>query len=159
MIDDSIVVMAKEIAARHALDAALVCAIIEQESAGNTWLVRYEPAFYEKYIAPQLAAGQIRPATDMTAETEAICQAMSWGLMQVMGATARENHCTYYGPLPALLDPATGIEMGCREFTALLQNAKGDAELALEDYNGGADATYAQQVLARVAQYKPAVSP
>jgi hypothetical protein len=167
MIDDALIVMAKEIAGRHALDGALVCAIIDHESGGDTWAIRYEPAFYAKYIAPMLAAGQIQPAPGTTAETEAMARATSWGLMQMMGETAREAPVNWYGALPALLDPATGIEMGCRKFVALLADATtaakqldpepdewATAQRALQMYNGGGDPNYGSAVLALVKQYQ-----
>ncbi len=54
-----LIALARATAAEHQLDAALVCAICEQESAWNPWAIRYEPAFFAHYIAPQLAAGKI----------------------------------------------------------------------------------------------------
>ena len=165
MIDAALITMAKEIAGRHALDGALVCAVIEQESSGDTWAMRYEPAFYARYIAPMLAAGQISQAPPTTAETEATARATSWGLMQVMGETAREAPVNYYGPLAALCDPATGIEVGCRRLAAdLAKAAAGNPVLAPGDplitqsalslYNGGADPSYPSAVLARVPKYQ-----
>ena len=35
------------------------CAIIEQESAWNPWAVRYEPAFFARYVAPFCADNKI----------------------------------------------------------------------------------------------------
>lgn len=52
---------------------------VEVESAGDPWAMRYEPAFYERYVAGE---GH-RP-------TEAKARATSWGLLQVMGQVARE---------------------------------------------------------------------
>ncbi len=54
-----LIALARAAAEAHQLDAALVCAICEQESAWNPWAIRYEPAFFTHYIAPQLNAGQI----------------------------------------------------------------------------------------------------
>src|ERR1700735_2808441 len=80
-----LVILAKQTARSHGLDPAVVCAICEQESAWNPWAIRYEPAFFAHYIAPQLGAGQI-------SNTEAQARAFSWGLMQVMGQVAREHN-------------------------------------------------------------------
>jgi len=148
--------LARAAAAVHQLDAALVCAICEQESSWNPWAIRYEPAFFTCYIAPQLAAAQI-------SATEAQARAFSWGLMQVMGQVAREHG---FGAAPSantaslaqLCDPATGIEIGCRVFAAKLVAAHGDVARALQLWNGGGNPNYAAQVLARVARYQQRAS-
>jgi soluble lytic murein transglycosylase-like protein len=44
--------LARAIAARHKLDPALVCAVIEQESAWDPHAIRYEPGFRAHYVAP-----------------------------------------------------------------------------------------------------------
>src|SRR5579864_7225582 len=80
-----LIALARATAEAHQLDAALVCAICEQESAWNPWAIRYEPAFFAHYIAPQLDAGKL-------SITEAQARAISWGLMQVMGQVAREHN-------------------------------------------------------------------
>jgi hypothetical protein len=46
-----LVTLAHDLAQAHELDPALVWAVIEQESARNTWAMRYEPAFFAKYVA------------------------------------------------------------------------------------------------------------
>lgn len=138
-----LVALAKQTAAAHALDPALVCAIVEQESAWQPWATRYEPEFYTRYVQPQ--------SQHMSA-TEAQGRAFSWGLMQVMGEVAREHG--YTGPLPALCNPATGLEQGCIHFAGRLKAAAGDAARALQLWNGGSNPSYSAQVLARVARYK-----
>jgi len=134
--------LAKQVAAAHGLDPALVCAIVEQESSWNPWAIRYEPAFYQRYITPMQG---------LTA-TEGYSRAFSWGLMQLMGECARENG--YTGALPALCDPQTGLEQGCVHFTKKLKAAAGDTARALQLWNGGGNSQYSAQVLARVARYK-----
>jgi hypothetical protein len=42
-------------ASRHKLDPTIVCAIVEQESAWQPWAIRFEPAFFAKYVAPLFA--------------------------------------------------------------------------------------------------------
>lgn len=134
--------MARATAAAHGLDPALVCAIVEQESAWNPWATRYEPAFYQRYIVP--IAGKLTP-------TEAYGRAWSYGLMQVIGEVAREHG--YAGYLPALCDPATGLEQGCVHFAGRLKAAGGDVARALQLWNGGGNPAYSDQVLARVSRY------
>src|SRR5690348_850750 len=80
-----LIALARAAAERHHLNAQLVCAVIEQESGWNAWAIRYEPAFYERYVAPQRTSGAL------TSDTEARARAFSWGLMQVMGQVAREH--------------------------------------------------------------------
>jgi len=93
-----LVALARSAAAAHGLDAALVCAVVEQESAWNTWAVRYEPGFLSRYVAPLYTAGKI-------GATEAYTRAMSWGLMQVMGQVAREQGLPEATPIPSSAIP------------------------------------------------------
>jgi hypothetical protein len=46
-----LVALARKASAAQSLDPALVCAVIEQESAWNAWAIRYEPMFFAKYGA------------------------------------------------------------------------------------------------------------
>ena len=96
-----LIALARAAAAYHELDSALVCAIIEQESAWNTYAVRYEPGFRTRYVAPL----GLPP-------TEEVARSISWGLMQVMGQVAREHGFTGKF-LSALCDPALGLDIGC----------------------------------------------
>jgi soluble lytic murein transglycosylase-like protein len=144
-VPPEIIDLARHIACEHALDPALVCAVIEQESAWNPWAVRYEPGFLSRYIAPLYTAGKL-------SATEAYTRAMSWGLMQVMGQVAREFGFKE-AALSELCDPATGIEFGCRILAVRLARARGDTPAALLAWNGGADANYPAEVLARKRNY------
>ena len=141
-----LVALACRAAEAHALWPEVVCAIVEQESSWNPWALRYEPAFYEKYIAPQLARGNI---VDLT---ESHARAFSWGLMQVMGQAARE-HGFNGASLAALCDPAAGIEIGCRVFAAKLAAAEGNVARALLLWNGGGNQDYPAAVLFRAGHY------
>lgn len=144
-VSPEIIDLARHIACEHALDPALVCAVIEQESAWNPWAVRYEPSFLSRYVAPLYTAGKL-------SATETYARAISWGLMQVMGQVAREFG--FDEPyLSELCDPATGIEYGCRILSARVVRAKGDVPAALLAWNGGADQNYPAEVLARKRNY------
>jgi len=141
----SLVSLARKAAASNSLDPALVCAIIEQESAWNPWAVRYEPAFFAKYVAPLYTNNKV-------SASEAYARGFSWGLMQVMGQVARE--IGYAEPfLSALCDPADALEIGCRILRKKFDAAAGDTTRALLLWNGGADAAYPVQVLARRTHY------
>jgi soluble lytic murein transglycosylase-like protein len=137
--------LASSQARSYGLDAALVCAVCEQESSWNPWAIRYEPEFYLRYLLPLAVSGKLDDAT------EARARAFSWGLMQVMGETAREHD--YAGHLAALCDPGTGLAIGCRVLAAKMAEAQGDVERALLAWNGGADPDYPARVLARMAKY------
>src|SRR5467141_5468437 len=76
--------LARKAAAAQSLDPALVCAIIEQESAWNPWAIRYEPAFFSKFVASLYT-------NNKSAATEAYARGFTWGLMQVMGQVGREE--------------------------------------------------------------------
>lgn len=138
----SLIAMAKNLAVLEGLDPVLICAIIEQESNWNIWAGRYEPGFYEEYIIKQ----QLKDVT------EAHFRTISWGLMQVMGEVAREEH--YTGDLPALCDPQTGINAGLTHFARMLKLSQGDVHAALQHWNGGSDPNYASEVLARMPNYQ-----
>ena len=144
-VHPEVIQLARKIAGEHSLDPALVCAVIEQESAWNPWAVRYEPGFLSRYVAPLYTAGKL-------SATEAYTRSMSWGLMQVMGQVAREFGFKE-ASLSELCDPAVGIEFGCRVLRARLAKAKGDVPAALLAWNGGADINYAAEVLARKRNY------
>jgi soluble lytic murein transglycosylase-like protein len=144
-LSDRLVSLAINLAQVHGLDPALVCAIIEQESSWNPWAIRYEPAFFAKYVASLYTNNKV-PAT------EAYARGMSWGLMQVMGQVARENGFTDRF-LSGLCDPHVGIEFGCRVLRKKLDSAKGDTLQGLLAWNGGGNPNYPVEVLARRATY------
>jgi soluble lytic murein transglycosylase-like protein len=137
-----LIALARAAAAAHELDPALVCAVVEQESAWDAHAIRYEPAFRSRYVAPL----GLPP-------TEEVARSISWGLMQVMGQVAREHG--FSGKfLSALCDPAVGLDIGCAVLSAKISAASENVVRALELWNGGANADYAPQVLARMATYK-----
>jgi soluble lytic murein transglycosylase-like protein len=137
-----LIALACATADRYELDPALVCAVVEQESAWDAHAIRYEPGFRTRYVAPL----GLPP-------TEEIARSISWGLMQVMGQVAREHG--FSGRfLSALCDPAAGLDIGCAVLASKLSAADQNAARALELWNGGANADYAAQVLARMAAYK-----
>ncbi len=143
-----LIALARQTAAAHQLYPELVCAICEQESGWIPWAIRYEHAFFQKYILPQWVNSKLPTIT------EAQARAFSWGLMQVMGQVARE-HAFQGASLAELCDPAVGLELGCRVLAAKLAAADGNVTKALLLWNGGGNADYPQQVLARAEKYRP----
>lgn len=91
----------------NGLSPQLVAAIITVESSWNPWAVNLE-ASYRYVLNVALHAHETRVST----ETERELQHFSWGLMQIVGGTARA--IGYHGPLTMLLDPATNIAWGTR---------------------------------------------
>ncbi len=137
--------LARHAAETRALEPSLVCAVIEQESAWNPWAMRYEPAFFTKYVAPLYTNNKITA-------TEAYARGFSWGLMQVMGQVARESGFDAQF-LSALCDPEQALAVGCKVLRKKFDAANGDTTRALLAWNGGANALYPAQVLARRAHY------
>lgn len=117
------------IAAGHGLDPQLVAAIVDVESRGNTWAARYEPGYPYLYRPKEMAR-----AIGASLDTMLVLQRTSWGLMQVMGATAYD--LGFRGWPTALCDPATGIEYGCRYLARQAKRYKTLSDL-IASYNAG----------------------
>jgi soluble lytic murein transglycosylase-like protein len=140
-----LIASARKAAAAQALDPALVCAVVEQESAWNTWAIRFEPAFFAKYVASLYTNNKVTAS-------EAYARGFSWGLMQVMGQVARETG--FDAPfLAALCDPEQGLVTGCKVLRKKFDVTAGDTTRALLAWNGGGNPAYPAQVLARRAHY------
>jgi soluble lytic murein transglycosylase-like protein len=139
---DELIQLARNVSAQFGLDPALVCAMCEHESNGwDTWAIRYEPAFYQKYVEPMNLS-----------ETEKHARSFSYGLMQVMGQVARE-----YGfngkYLTELCDPELNLIYGCKKLARCMKLAKGDVREALLKYNGGGNPKYPDLVLHYYSKY------
>jgi hypothetical protein len=123
----------KDIVEKHAesfnLQPNIVKAVIMVESNGDTFAVRFEPN-WRWWLNPKYWARRVR----VTTRTEAICQQMSWGPMQIMGTVARE--LGFEQDMPALCQPATGIYYGCKKLSQLLKKYT-YIRPALSAYNTG----------------------
>ena len=140
-----LVSLARKAAAAQSLDPALVCAVVEQESAWNPWALRFEPAFFAKYVAGLYTNYKITAS-------EAYARGFSWGLMQVMGQVARESG--FEGPfLSAMCEPEQSLSIGCKVLRRKFDAVGGDCTRALQAWNGGGNAAYATQVMARRPKY------
>jgi len=144
-VPSQLVPLARKAAVAQSLDPALVCAIVEQESAWNPWAMRYEPLFFAKYVASLYTSNKI-------SASEAYARGFSWGLMQVMGQVARETGFDALF-LSALCDPEQGLALGCKVLRKKFDAAAGDIPRALLAWNGGANPAYPAQVLARKPHY------
>lgn len=136
----------------HGLPAGIVAAIVQVESTANTFASRYEPDYAYLWNVKASKPYRVRPEdrsldrapSDFSAprgvsiHTEWISQQTSYGLMQVMGAVARELGFTGTF-LTHLCYPATGLDIGCRLLANLKRRylAKYGWEGVLRGYNGG----------------------
>ena len=100
MDNTELTTLIKAAAARRSLPWELVYAICQVESSLNPSAIRHEPRY--RWLVGD---------NETMSPTERQDQMTSWGLMQVMGAVARELGHT--GPLSDLLDPPTGLFYGC----------------------------------------------
>lgn len=166
-------------AAKYELDPKIVAAIILQESGGNPWLTRYEPGFYRRYLANHKRGDMLGhvPKAIPTLNTEKVQRATSWGQMQILGQTAREQDYEE-DSLTLLLLPEINLEYGCKYLRRLFnvlkertivehKNGKFFAEFLTPSrmnegeeilrtkmvflrYNGGGNLKYPDEVWARV---------
>lgn len=139
-------------AATHGLDPDLVEAIVLQESAGRWFAYRYEPAFFNRYLAKNPLYAKRDPR-----EVSA-----SYGLCQVMFTTAIENG--FVGQPWDLFRPEVALDLGCRHFAGLLKWArqygrdeKTTIASALAAYNGGKQGNIADDMQDRNAHYAQSV--
>ena len=133
------------------MDPLLIGAIVMTESGGNTWAVRYESKF--KYIVtPDIFAKQV----NCSLATETMFQASSFGLMQIMGGTARSNG--YKDHLVKLCDPDVGLIWGCLFLNKLIKKYDLLTD-AIAAYNAGSprrdsEGNYVNMVyVSKVLQY------
>lgn len=124
----------QRIASAYDLPWALVEAIVMTESSGHADAYRYEP-HYQYLVGSDLSV------------TEQVGQQISWGLMQVMGAVARE--VGFRGWFPALCVPETGLLYGCKHIKRFYDRYKNWQD-AISSYNQGsprknADGRYLNQ--------------
>jgi len=135
----------------------LVLALIWQESAGNEWAIRYEPGYqyfynykdgYPLYDGSQSVAGNRIKSQGMLGNTEFMAQSTSWGLLQIMGAAARERgfKARY---LSELCDPRANLLFGLKHLHEWGFNyGKLDIQPALTRWNGSAQ--YAGEVIEKL---------
>jgi len=135
---------------RLKLDPTIVSALILIESSGNPWAWNPEPRYryfwnvrtnrpFRKITEEEIkseAAPMDFPTLKGDRDQEWWGQQASWGLMQVMGAVAREHG--FNGKyLTQLCDSEMNIHYGCQHLALIMRGAKGDLERALATYNGG----------------------
>ncbi len=113
---------------RH-IEPALAAAIVTVESGWNNWVCRSEPQFKWTWMVEEYA-----PKLGQSETTERTQQKTSWGLMQIMGGTARE--LGYEGLLSMLALPEMGLDWGLRYLTKKLR-AHTQISDVIAAYNAG----------------------
>lgn len=101
-----------KIAAEYHHSPYLIAAIVQKESGGLSNSIRYEAHYKDLWKVPEHAKLHA-----ISKDTEESLQKHSYGIMQVMGATARWLGFT--GPLTDLLDHELSLVYGCRYITYL----------------------------------------
>jgi soluble lytic murein transglycosylase-like protein len=133
------------------LPLTLLAAVILQESSGEYLAQRHEPNFYARYIRGRSRAdipGYWPPHTKVTDVTERLLRSTSFGLMQVMGQTARE--AGFRGEYMAeLFIPSVNVKLGAKILKRHID--KFGERGGLLKYNGGGTEGYPDQVLLRVS--------
>lgn len=132
--------------AGYALDSELVAALIIQESGGDKWAWRFE----EKWFAAKLLAlprnklSGFIPSSPVSLYDEKIWRAHSYGLMQVLGETARVlGFSGQY--MSELFEPIVNLSYGCQYLSrCFVRAARSPSSLPMERqaliyYNGGVD--------------------
>lgn len=142
--------LVNEAAERAGISVPLVRAIVQVESTWNRFAWNPEPRYRFlwnvelnrpfRVLTEDERTSEVPPADFPTLagdrDQEWWGQQASWGLMQIMGAVAREGGFT--APyLPELTDPAANLLVGCRHLRGLLQWAAGDVSKAVGAYNAG----------------------
>lgn len=132
------------------IEPTLIAAIIMQESGGNVAAKRFERAFWEKHLADTPRAKLIGKHPGIgelpSLETERIDRATSFGHMQVLGETARENgyDAQYLSDLGS--DIASNVLLGSAYLARCIERKGGIVRLGVLLYNGGGDVEYPDKV-------------
>jgi soluble lytic murein transglycosylase-like protein len=138
------------LARAHGLDPALLRAQVATESGGDPWAYNPEQRYVYfwdvdgwkpfRKVTSEESASEYPPRDFPTLagdrDQEWWAQQASWGIMQVMGAVAREHG--YREPwLTRLCDLDVGLLYGCKVMQSLMRWSGGVTDQALAAYNGG----------------------
>lgn len=131
MINPCLLELIQSTASSFGISWRLVYAIVRAESNFEPLACRYEPGWNKNWlVTPDVFAKSL----GQSIQTEIVQQSTSFGLMQVMGAVARE--LGYKEHLVGLCDPETGLHYGCKKLAQLVKKypSLNDAVAA---YNAG----------------------
>jgi len=138
----------------------LVLGIIEAESGGDPHATRINATYPYTMMQAKRPAG-------CSVDMERMCQKTAWGLMQVMGATARE--LGFDGWLSELVGPETNIRLGIEFLRRKMSQyfERDGIEGVAAAYNGGAlrrrpdgkftNQGYVDRVMEAAGRYKATV--
>lgn len=118
------------LAPRFKIEPELIAAIIEVESAGTSYAVRYEPKWV--YLIDVLTFSKLLGITEDTERTLQMC---SWGVMQVMGSVARQHG--FNGYLNRLSEDYFGVYYGCTHLQWLSNSHGWKDDDLISAYNAG----------------------
>jgi soluble lytic murein transglycosylase-like protein len=127
------------------LDPLWIKAIIQQESGGNPYALRYEPTFSYFVDSSHLAS-----ILGISQDTEHVTQAMSWGLSQMMGGLLRQ--IGFRGYMGAMFVPETSILWTTTYLASLARISSVPSDL-FAMWNGGQGARVKENGLYRNQQY------
>lgn len=113
----------------HKIPSDILLGLIMTESSGRPTAMRYETGFSFVYKVPEFAK-----AMGHTEPTELNLQKFSYGLCQIMGATARWRGFTFH-PM-RLLEPLVGLTWGAYHLAELFK-LYDDWPSAVSSYNQG----------------------
>ncbi|MEN6545685.1 MAG: transglycosylase SLT domain-containing protein [Armatimonadia bacterium] len=173
-------------AARQGLDLALVLAIVEHESSFRPGAVKREPNY--RYVLDVSTWKPFRRLTDaeaaspsppadfpappgVTRDAEWTLQRMSFGLLQCMGALARERNYTARWLDDLIADVEAQLDIGCAHLAAKVAKYR-PIEAAISAFNAGsprvltdaagrtvyANQVYVDAVLPLVAKYRARIA-
>jgi hypothetical protein len=148
-IESDLAKIVRNMATAFDINPELLACIILQESGGEPWLNRYEHGFYLKYVQNKTRStllGHV-PKELPNLATEKQNRSTSWGLMQVMGQTARELGFQW-DEMPRLLIPLINVHFGCKYIVRCFNGRT--VEQMLLKYNGGGNPNYPHEVLGRL---------
>lgn len=111
------------------IDPLLIASIVSVESNGNRKASRYEDHYRWLSNVEEHAL-----YLNISKDTEENQQKTSWGLMQLMGANARE--LGFKGPLTDLTHEFIGLKYGIKFMEGLFKKY-GDTDLVISAYNQG----------------------
>lgn len=149
------IVLVDDAARKWALDFWTLVAQVEKESSGNSLAIRLEDGYRWFYPRGSTPAGQEREF-----------QRTSWGLLQIMGATARELGYaappTVWPDSPLKHDAKRALDLGCAYLTKQLRRYGGNIRDGLSAYNAGHPTPdnfghYVEPILERADALKEAV--
>lgn len=113
---------------KYGLEFDFVCALIQTESRGDPFTIRFEPYYKWLYKPDEIKIIYDRQGKFISTDTMYMCQKTSWGCMQVMGSLFFElsYHVQFgYEMLPqSMLETEIGLEVGCNYMRKLIEKYK-----------------------------------